>query len=351
MTAILTVNPGSTTTKVALFDDETLRFDREVSHPREELDRFDSVADQMPYRLGVIREVLREENCTHWDAVCGRGGLLRPLTGGLYAVNDAMISDMLMARYGEHPCNLGAPLARELAEAMHAPAYIADPVVTDEMDDRARLTGLPSIRRRSVFHALNQKGAARRVCRELGMEPAEASLIVIHIGGGISVGAHRRGRVADVINALDGEGPFTPERTGSLPTIPVLEMVKGGTAPDELKQTVLRKGGIFAYLGTNDLREVARRIESEDEQAAEVFEAFTYSMAKSVLSLLPALAPLLPDAIVVTGGASKSEMLVQSLRELVEHVAPVFVIPGSVEMESLAAAAFEGLHGGTINEY
>lgn len=351
MTAVLAVNPGSTTTMVALFEDGTPRFERELHHSKDELTACGNVAGQLDYRLKAIRTVLQEEGTTRWDAVSGRGGLLRPMEGGVYEVTDEMIEDMLSARYGEHPCNLGAPLARRLADEHGVPAVIADPVVTDEMDDRTRLTGLPGIERRSVFHALNQKGAVRRVSEKLGINPLDGHFLVIHVGGGISVGAHRRGRVADVINALDGEGPFSPERSGALPNIPVLELVKSGTSVDDLKRMILREGGLFAHLGTNDLREVARMVDAGNETACAVFEAFAYNIAKSLTSLLPALAPAMPDAIVVTGGAARSELLVETVRELVEHIAPVHVVPGSVEMEALAEAARIALESGTVKQY
>lgn len=351
MTRILAVNPGSTTTMVALFENGMPRFERELHHPKEELAACGKVADQLGYRLDAIHRVLKEEKVDGWDAVSGRGGLLHPMEGGVYEVSDAMIEDMLAARYGEHPCNLGAPLARSLADERGVPAVIADPVVTDEMDERTRLTGLPGIERRSVFHALNQKGAVRRVAATMGISPDAGHFLVIHIGGGISVGAHRQGRVVDVINALDGEGPFSPERTGALPNLPVLDRVKAGTDPDDLKRMILREGGLFAHLGTNDLREVTRRVGSGDKLAESVFEAFAYNIAKSLLSLLPALAPAMPDAIIVTGGAARSEMLVERIRELVEQVAPVHVVAGSVEMESLAEAAREVLASGSLKTY
>lgn len=353
MTTILTVNPGSTTTMVALFENGEERLFEELHHPKSDLSDFPTVADQLDYRFQAILDVLHHDAVERWDAVAGRGGLLHPMEGGVYAISDAMLDDMQASRYGEHPCNLGAPLARMLARLCgnDIPAVIVDPVVTDEMDGRARFTGLPGIERRSVFHALNQKGAVRKTAKLLGITPESGNFLVMHIGGGISVGAHRKGRVADVINALDGEGPFSPERTGSLPNIPVLSCIQSGTDIETMKRKILREGGLYAHLGTNDLREVEKRIREGDRKAEEVFEAFAYTMSKYLLFMLPALAPSLPDAIILTGGASRSRMLVAAVRQLVEQVAPVHVVPGSVEMEALALATQEALPERRFKEY
>lgn len=341
MSRIFVINPGSTSTKLALFDGGREVFERELQHPKEDLGTFPSVGEQTGYRMQAIQEVLAEEGVdgSDMDAIAGRGGLLAPLQGGAYEVSDSMIDELLANKYGEHPCNLGAVLAREFAGQWDVPAYIVDPVVTDEMDERARLTGMPGIERRSVFHALNQRGAARVVADQLGLRYEESCFIVAHMGGGMSVGAHRRGRVTDVTNGLDGEGPFTPERTGTLPVLPVLEMMRDGKSFDELRLTILREGGVWAHLGTNDMLEVERRVLAGDPEFHKVFEAMAYNVAKHIASMVPAALDGQTervDAIVFTGGMSRSKLLVERLETLVACLGKIVVVPGSVEMAALA---------------
>lgn len=349
---IFVINPGSTSTKLAVYEDGQPVVSREYQHDKAELARFASVADQQDFRMAAIRETLAEAgvDTASIDGIAGRGGLLRPLEGGVYAVSDEMLHDLKEARYGEHPCNLGAVLAQELALEWDVPACIVDPVVTDEMADKARLTGLPSIERRSLFHALSQRGAARTASGRLGLLYDEANLLVCHMGGGISIGAHRRGRVVDVINALDGEGPFTPERSGGLPVIPAIDLVENGVMDaTELKRTILREGGLFAHLGTNDPREVVRMMEQGDNGARLVFDAMAYSIAKHISLLAPALAEdeggVSVDAVVLTGGMARSEPLVQEIRRLTGFLGPVEVVTGDEEMASLAAGVSRVLSG------
>lgn len=350
--SIFVINPGSTSTKLALFKDGHSVESREIQHPKEELARFERVVDQHAFRMAAIRAFISEANidAASIRAVAGRGGLLHPLEGGAYNVSDDMLDDLKEARYGEHPCNLGAVLADELAHEWGVPAFIVDPVVTDEMMDVARLTGLPSIKRRSLFHALNQRGAARTVASRLGIEYDQSNFIVCHMGGGISIGAHRLGRVVDVVNALDGEGPFTPERTGGLPVIPVLEMVqRGEKTPEELKRIILREGGLFAHLGTNDPREIVARMESGDEEAGVVFRALAYSVARHIASLVPALADeggeVSVSAVVLTGGMARSKELVAELVRMTGFISPIEVVVGEEEMASLASGAERVLRG------
>jgi len=349
---ILVINPGSTSTKLALFENEQPLVSSETQHPKEELARFERVIDQYPFRLDAIRTFLRDADIDPCSivAVAGRGGLLHPLEGGVYAVSDEMVDDLKQARYGEHPCNLGAVLARELAEEWAIPAFIVDPVVTDEMTDVARLTGLPQISRRSLFHALNQRGVARSVSARLGIDYAQGNFIICHMGGGVSIGAHRQGRVVDVINALDGEGPFTSERTGGLPVLPVLDMVeRGEKTPAELRQIILRQGGLYAHLGTNDPREVVARIEAGDDKARLVFAGLAYAIARSIASLVPAFADESGatglTAVILTGGMARSAELVAELKRLVGSLGPVEVVVGEEEMGALAAGAARVLAG------
>lgn len=349
---ILVINPGSTSTRLALHDGTTLVAAREFQHEKEELTALGSVMDQKDFRMAAIRQVLSESKVYQGSltGIAGRGGLLHPLKGGVYKVSDDMIDDLQQARYGEHPCNLGAVLARDLAEEHGVDAYIVDPVVTDEMDDVARLTGLPSIRRRSLFHALSQRGAARTVAARLGVGYEDSNFIVCHMGGGISIGAHRKGSVVDVINALDGEGPFSPERTGGLPVIPVLDMIeRGEKTPAEIRDIVLRHGGMFAHLGTNDLREVVARMEGGDERADTVFRCLAYTVAKYIASLVPALADrdgaVNLAAVVLTGGMARSGELTGELHRLTGSLGPVEVVAEDEEMAALAKGVVRVLRG------
>ncbi|AMK10185.1 butyrate kinase [Pseudodesulfovibrio indicus] len=354
--SILVINPGSTSTKLALFENslpvgEPLAL-AEVQHLREELAPFERVADQFDLRLRDVTAFLDREGVDTGDieALSVRGGLLRALPGGVYEVSDEMVHDLANATYGEHACNLGGMLGLALSRKWGAPAFVVDPVVTDELMDEARLTGMPGLNRRSLFHALNQRGTARLVARRLGIEYEDANFIVCHIGGGISIGAHRHGRVVDVINALDGEGPFSPERTGSLPLVPVLDMIaRGERTPAELKETILRHGGLIAHLGTNDLREVLARVEDGDERAELVYRSMGYNIARCIASMGPALAGdqggLDLAAVVLTGGLARSRTLVDDLTRRLSWLAPIEVIPGEAEMAALAGGAIRVLSG------
>lgn len=349
---VFIINPGSTSTKLAIYEDGAITASREFQHDRDELARFDSVAEQREFRMAAIRAVLAEAgtDTASLNGVAGRGGLLHPLEGGVYEVSDEMLDDLLSARYGEHPCNLGAILADDLAREWGVPAYIVDPVVTDEMDAVARLTGLPGIERRSLFHALNQRGAARTAAGRQSVSYTASNFIVCHMGGGISIGAHRQGRVVDVVNALDGEGPFSPERTGGLPVIPVLDLIdRGEKTPAELKKIILREGGLFAHLGTNDPREVVRRMDEGDERARLVFYGLAYSIARHMASLAPALAnadgALDVAAVVLTGGLARSEPLVAEIGRMTGYLGPLEVVTGDEEMAALGAGAVRALEG------
>lgn len=349
---VLTVNPGSTTTKVVLLDGDTALLDRELEHPRAELRGLPTVWDQLPLRRRAVHAALDEARplLAGLHAVVGRGGLLAPLPGGTYAIGAAMLADLRAARHGEHPCNLGAPLARELADELGVPAFVVDPVVTDELLPEARPTGLPQISRRSTFHALSQRGAAREAAARHGLDYAAAKLLVAHLGGGISVGAHLRGRVVDVTNALDGEGPFSPERTGTLPVLEVLRLLESGQFDiPGLRTAVLRRGGLFAHLGTNDFREVQRRAAAGDEAARALAGALAYNVAKHAASLLPALAtaddPAPLDLIVLTGGLARSPLLVAELTRRLAPLAPVEVVLGLTEALVMARGAAAALDG------
>ena len=354
---ILALNPGSTSTKVALFETEhgaggcdslrelwndVQRYDTDV------IGRFANVMEQEEFRLDEIRKCLNAHGTklSELDAVVGRGGLLKPIESGTYSVNEKMLADLRACKWGAHASNLGAPLAIRLAEEGGCGrAFIVDPVVVDEMLPLAKLSGLPEIERRSIFHALNQKAVARRAAQELGKPYPECNLIVAHMGGGVSVGAHEKGRVIDVNNALDGDGPFSPERAGSLPVGGLIKMAFSGSykLPQMLKM-LTGKGGLVAHLGTNDLREVIRRMDAGDEKAKLLFEALAYRVAKEIGACAASLSGNV-DAIILTGGLAHNERFTELIQQRISFIAPVIIYPGEDEMQALAQGALRVLEG------
>lgn len=345
--ALLVINPGSTSTKISWFVGGEERFAQTLSHSTEDLARYPSIASQAPFRRDAIDRFLasHELDSAGLDAVVARGGLLHPLEGGVYAVNDAMVADLESGDYGHHASNLGGILARAIADAVGCPAFIADPVVVDELDDVARLSGLPGLPRRSIFHALNQKSAAREACRRLGLSYESSNLIVAHLGGGVSVGAHRAGRVVDVNNALDGEGPFSPERAGTLPAGQLVTLVLSGEHEEkEIRRMITGRGGLVAHAGTNDVRELIARARDGDETADLVLRSMCYRISREISSHGATLAGSV-DAVVLTGGMAHNEEVVSQISARVGFLAEVVVIPGEREMVSLAAAALGALIG------
>lgn len=341
MFRILVINPGSTTTKVAVYDDVTPLFEKTISHPAQELAEYQRILDQFEFRRQAIMRALQQQQIAlaSVHAVVGRGGLVYPLEGGCYAVNERMIEDLRAAVMGEHASNLGALLAKAFGDECGIPAYIVDPVVVDELEPLARYSGLPQLPRQSIFHALNQKAVARRVAQELGKSYVECNFIVAHLGGGISVGAHKHGRVVDVNNALDGDGPFTPERSGNLPVGPLVRLCFSGEYSQELIKKMLKgRGGLMAYLGTHDGQEIETRIGQGDTRAREVYEALAYQVAKEIGALAPVLYGKL-DAIIITGGLAHSAQIVKWITERVRFLAQVICLPGENEMLALAEGA------------
>jgi len=340
---ILVINPGATSTKTAVFRGTKRVFESNREHTGKTLSRYASIIDQLPCRERAVRREL-VSNGMHpgsVDVFMSRGGLLRPLRGGVYVVGKKMLEDLRAARYGEHACNLGALIAARLAADSGKPAYIADPVIVDELEPRARITGHPDCPRRSVFHALSQKAVARRVARKLNIPYRSARFIVAHVGSGISVGVHRGGRVVDCPNALDGEGPFTPERTGGLPLLEFYRyVVAHGLGEDDVRRLITRRGGLFAHLGTNDCREIERRIAAGDARAKEVFDGFSYQVGKAIGAAAAALAGDV-DAVILTGNVLFSRRFRTRLTRQVRFIAGVHVLPGSFEMEALAAAGMD----------
>ena len=343
---ILVINPGSTSTKVALFSDERPLADITLRHDYDTLRRYRHIADQIEWRRDIILKALADNGLTVADlsAVAGRGGLTKPIEGGIYRVNEAMLHD-LRNPWMEHACNLGGLISHEIAEMAGVDAYIADPGVVDEMDEMTHLTGLPQIRRISIFHALNQRAIARRHAAEHGRRYEDMNLIIAHMGGGISVGAHCRGRVIDNNNALNGDGSFTPERAGTLPAISLVEMCYSGRyTQDEVKKMLAGNGGITAHLGTNSVVEVVKRIEQGDEHARLVLDAMCYNISKQIGSMAAALNGEV-DGILITGGIAWCDYVVTRIESRCSFIAPVSVYAGEIEMEALAESTLAVLRG------
>ncbi|RKD30002.1 butyrate kinase [Thermohalobacter berrensis] len=344
---ILTINPGSTSTKIAIFDNEKPVLEETIRHSTEEISKYEKIYDQYEFRKNVILETLNDKgiNLTKLNAVVGRGGLLKPIPGGTYSVNEKMIEDLKVGVLGEHASNLGGIIANEIASQLNIPAFIVDPVVVDEMDDIARISGMPELERKSIFHALNQKAVARRAAKELGKAYEDVNLIVAHLGGGVSVGAHKNGRVVDVNNALDGEGPFSPERSGGLPVGDLAKMCFSGEYTlKDIKKKIKGNGGLVAYLGTNDGREVVKMIENGDEKAELIYKAMAYQVSKEIGSLSAVLKGKV-DGIILTGGIAYDKMFTGWVKERVEFIAPIMIYPGEDEMIALAEGGLRVLRG------
>lgn len=343
---ILAINPGSTSTKVAFFRNTEPLFRETIRHKVEELAPFPSIIHQLPFRRYKIMELLKEKDVqlTRLSAVVGRGGLLRPLPGGTYRVTEKMLQDLREGSYGEHASNLGAFLAEEMAREAGVPAYVVDPPSVDELEPLAKISGCPEIERRSLFHALNVKAVARRVCCELGEPLENLNLLIAHMGGGISVCALKRGRVIEVNNALE-EGPFSPERAGGLPVLELARLCFSGRFTwSEIYKKLVGQGGLVAYLGTQDAGEIEKRIDGGDETARLIYEAMAYQVAKELGSMAAVLKGEV-RAIVLTGGLAYSSRLTGWIKERVAFIAPVLIYPGEDEMRALAEGGFRVLVG------
>lgn len=344
---ILAINPGSTSTKIGVFEDDLNIMEKTIRHEAEELAEFDSIIDQYPFRKQAILETLDQEgiNISKLDAVAGRGGLLRAIVGGTYTVNEAMLTDLHKGFNGQHASNLGGIIANEIAEGLNIPAYIVDPVVVDELDPIARVSGMPLIERRSIFHALNQKAVARKVAAARGKEYEELRLIVVHMGGGITVGVHKYGRVVEVNNGLNGEGPFSPERAGTVPTGDLVAMCfSGDYYMHEIMRKIVGQGGLVGYLGTNDAQKVEKMIDAGDEKAKFLYDAMAYQIAREIGSASAVLEGKI-DAIVLTGGLSYSQLLIQQITSRIGWIAECVVMPGENELEALSEGTLRVLKG------
>ncbi len=343
----LIINPGSTSTKIGVFEDETQLLDKTLRHTTEEIARFPSIYAQKDFRKKIILDALEEENIDpkSFQVIVGRGGLLKPIPGGTYAVSDALLQDLITPPQGEHASNLGGILAREIGDALGVPSYIVDPVVVDELAPVARISGVPEIERVSIFHALNQKAMARRYAKENGKKYADLNLIVVHMGGGVSVGAHTGGKVVDVFNALDGDGSFSPERAGGVPSGALIRMCyESGLSEKEMRRKIVGNGGFNAYLGTNDAREVEKRVAEGDEKARLIRDAFVYQMSKNIGAMAAVLNGKV-DAILMTGGIAYDQKITEMITEKVSFIAPVTLYPGEDELLALAQGALRVMTG------
>ena len=344
---ILVINPGSTTTKISLFYNNKEILTKNITHKIEELSRFNKASDQDMYRMEIIVRYLKEMkiDISGLKAIVGRGGLLKPVEGGTYIVNDEMISDLKNGIMGDHPSNCGGLIAHSIANSLGCKAFIVDPVVVDEMKKIAKVSGMPLIQRKSIFHALNQKSVAREVAEKLGKSYYEVNIIVAHMGGGVTVGCHEKGRVVDVNNGLDGDGPFSPERSGSVPIGDIVKVCFSGeyTLP-EMKKLIKGHGGMIAYLGTHDIRLIEELRLDGDPKATLVYESMAYQISKEIGSLATVVHGKV-DAIALTGGVAKSVPFTKLVKDRIKFIAPVYIIQGEQEMLALALGALRVLKG------
>ena len=344
---LLIINPGSTSTKIGVYEGEKEILEETLRHSAEEILKYDTIFDQLDFRKEVILKVLKEKgiDINELDAVVGRGGMLKPIEGGTYEVNEAMVEDLKIGVQGPHASNLGGILSNEIAKEICNRAFIVDPVVVDEMEDVARLSGVPELPRKSKFHALNQKAVAKRYAKEHNTSYEDVNLIVVHMGGGVSVGAHRKGRVIDVNNALDGDGPFSPERAGGVPSGELLEMCFSGKySKEEVYKKLVGKGGFVAYANTNDARDLIKLSQEGDEKGSLIFNAFIYQIAKEIGSMAVVLDGEV-DAIVLTGGIAYSDYVTNAINKKVKWIAPMVVYGGEDELLALAQGAIRVLDG------
>lgn len=346
---VLAINPGSTSTKISVFDDEKELFIKTLRHDPAELDKVGTILEQDQFRKNLVMEAMKENNIdpSTLDAVVGRGGLVRPVTGGTYNINEKMLQDLKdPSIWGRiHASNLGSFIAKPIADELNIPCFIVDPVTVDEFDDIARISGIPQIERKSLFHALNIRYTARKLAAELKKPFPETNMIAAHMGGGITVAAIKEGRVVDVNNALLGMGPFSPQRAGALPIGDLLDMAFSGEYTKKDLQNMLTKtAGLMAYLGTDDGRIVADKIAQGDEKAKMIFDAMIYQIAKEMGAFATIMNGKV-DAIFLTGGLAYGKYFVEELSKRIEFIAPVHVFPGEFEMEALTQGAVRVLKG------
>lgn len=346
---ILAINPGSTSTKISVFEDKKEVFTKTLRHTSEELAPYNNIIEQLDFRKEEIKKALAENNILLKDLaiVVGRGGLVRPIPSGSYLVNDTMIADLKCFKNGEHASNLGGIIANELVKEIGngVKAIIADPVVVDELEPVARIAGHPLFTRKSIFHALNQKAIAKNFAKEQNKKYSDLNLIVAHLGGGVSVGIHAKGKVIDVNDALNGEGPFSPERSGGIPAAQLADLCFSGKySHAEVKKIISGKGGVVAHLGTNSFQEVENRVEAGDKAAILISDAFAYALAKEIGAMATVVDGNV-DAILITGGIAYNKPLMNNVVNKVKFIAPVYIFPGEDEMGALAGNGLAVLNG------
>ncbi|MBR6247499.1 MAG: butyrate kinase [Muribaculaceae bacterium] len=343
---ILVINPGSTSTKTAVFDDEKAVMVKNIHHSPEELKQFPNIPDQFDFRKQNILKELEAMNIPiKFDAIISRGPLTKPMKGGVYEVNDVMEDDIRKSLH-HHATDLGCVIARQIAATIPGcRSFIADPAVVDELNDYARISGLPQLKRISIWHALNQRAIARRFAREHGKKYEDYNLIICHLGGGISVAAHDHGRAVDTNNCLDGEGPFSPERAGSLPAGDLVRMCFSGKyTQEQVLKMLAGKGGLTAHLNTNNFLEIETKMHEGDEHFKLIVDAMVYHVAKAIAAEGAVLCGKV-DAVIFTGGMARSKYLIDELTKRVGYLAPTFNYPGEDEMEALAENALMVLRG------
>lgn len=347
MAHILAINPGSTSTKIAIYEDKNLIFKKHIKHDSKTIGTFMRIVDQFDYRLEAIIDALQEAHIdmNHLSAVVGRGGILKPMESGTYLINDRMMDEVKMKKRGEHASNLGCLLAYHIANPLSIPSYIVDPVAVDELEEVARYTGMKCIYRESLFHALNHKAVGLKAAEDLNKDYKDLNLIICHLGGGISVGAHKKGRVIDVNNALDGDGPMSVERSGGLPLGPFYQKLYDEKLTiDEVKKLNYGQGGLVAYLNTNDGQEILRRISVGDKEAKLMYEVMCYQVAKEIGKMAVVLDGDV-DGIVLTGGLAYHDLAVKLITDKVKFISDILVYPGEDELEALAFGALRVLKG------
>ncbi len=347
---ILVINPGSTSTKIAIFKNTEKMMQENIVHSAEELKQFPTLFDQLSFRKQKITDTIEKHGFSLHDvtAIASRGGVLKPLTSGVYPFNDQMVNDLREGKYMLHASNLGAVIGTEICKAYNIPGFISDPVTVDEMQDVARVSGLKGVERKSIWHALNQKYCARKAAKELHKEYEDSNLIVAHMGGGISIGVHKKGRCIDVNNALNGDGPFSSERAGTLPSLPLVDLCFSGQYTyAEAKKLLAGRGGMVSLLGTNNAKDVEDRAEAGEEEPTRIMNALIYNLAKEIGRCSAVLKGKV-DAIVFTGGMAYSPVIVKELEEYLDFIhAPFIVYPGEKEMEALAYNIYKVLQGET----
>ncbi|WP_334328817.1 butyrate kinase [Companilactobacillus sp. HBUAS59699] len=347
MVKTIIINPGSTSTKIAMFDNTDCLLNKNIEHNNSEILKFHTLIEQEPFRIKKIEEYLDSEgvDLNQIDAFVGRGGLMRPIPGGTYEVDTMMVDDLSSGKFGIHASNLGGIISDYFAKKFNKKAFIVDPVVVDEFEPVAYLSGFKGLERRSVFHALNQKAVAREALKKINKKYPESNVIVAHLGGGISIGAHKQGRVVDVNNGLDGEGPFAPNRTGQVSVMSVVDYIfEHNVDRETMRKKITQTGGLVSYLQTNDLRDVEEKIDSGDKYAQLVFDSLVYQISKEIAKQASVLNGVV-DLIVLTGGLAYSNLLVKALSQKNKWISNVVVIPGEMEMQALNLGAQRVLTG------